>query len=165
MRRRGRESAQRLEKALIVGKLSVPINLVNGRTTKDPGSCFQIAIRDALDPSKMPGRCRTLADMTAEERAAIEAQYGAKIESSDGTDLIPVKVFILHINEKSIKVSQSEADWSGGHSDSLNRIVTWLPIAFVRGDISGIERNKRFVITIPRWLANERRLRKFSGKE
>lgn len=37
------------------------------------------AITNALDPTRANGKVRTLADMTPEERAELERQYGAKI--------------------------------------------------------------------------------------
>ena len=37
-------------------------------------------IQDALDPVKAPGKVRTLADMSPEERAAIEKRYAKEDE-------------------------------------------------------------------------------------
>lgn len=36
-------------------------------------------LADALDPERAPGPVKTLADMTPEERAAIEREYGCPI--------------------------------------------------------------------------------------
>lgn len=54
-----------------------------GGTHYDPAYNVAKAIADSLNPDKarVSGRVRTLNDMTPEERAAIEAQYGAKIDS------------------------------------------------------------------------------------
>ena len=43
---------------------------------RSPSGGIAKAIRDALDPTKAPSKGRTLADMTDEEKAIIEAKYG-----------------------------------------------------------------------------------------
>lgn len=47
----------------------------NPNASYDPARRIGAAIAEALDPVKAPGRVRTLADMTPEEREKIIAQY------------------------------------------------------------------------------------------
>jgi hypothetical protein len=65
------------------GKMRMASVGVVSRGCHTPANHLAQAIGEALDPARAPGRVRTLADMGAEERAALERQYGAKISSED----------------------------------------------------------------------------------
>lgn len=44
--------------------------------SRSPAGGIAKAIRDALDPVKAPGKCKTFAEMTPEERDEMERLYG-----------------------------------------------------------------------------------------
>lgn len=68
IRKRGKHRQKRYATVGVVSRLYTPE--------------YNIAkkIRDALDPIKAPGKVKTLADMTLEERVALERQYGVPIK-------------------------------------------------------------------------------------
>jgi len=45
----------------------------------NPSEAIAKAIREALDPNAAAGKCKTLSEMTDEERRRIEERFGAKI--------------------------------------------------------------------------------------
>lgn len=48
---------------------------MRGDVARSPALGIAKAIEDALDPARAPGRCRSLADMSAEEQAEMRALY------------------------------------------------------------------------------------------
>jgi len=58
-----------------ISKRSVKVSNQRG-ITHDPARSIAESIRDALDPVKQPSKVKTLADMTAAERAEMQRMYG-----------------------------------------------------------------------------------------
>ena len=130
--------------------VSVPINLGGGRSIKDPAVALQYAIREALDPVKMPGQVRTLKEMTQEERVRLEQQYGAEIKEETETALVSITVRVLGGSEKAIKVRQGS---------SPNCTVCWLPRSvIVDGDV--IESGCSVTLKLPMVWLRRRNLRR-----
>lgn len=82
---------------------------VQSRGFRQPAEVLGKAITEALDPSKAPGKVRTLSDMSSEEKAAIEKQYGAKIEASDRSQdlvLLPDGYVIIEETKKALRLAK-----------------------------------------------------------
>lgn len=47
----------------------------------NPAEAVARAIRESMDPSTAPGKCKTLSEMSPEERRRIEERLNAKIAS------------------------------------------------------------------------------------
>lgn len=60
-----------------VGLVGVTPRTGGGTVVNDPARAIGQRIADALDPGKAPGKVRTFADMTDEERQALTQQYSA----------------------------------------------------------------------------------------
>lgn len=131
--------------------ISCPINLCGGVSTKNPAEILRRALQDALDPVKMPGKCRTLKDMSPEERAAIEAQYGAKITQENQEDLVEVKVVVCSFTDRAVKVKQNTGvSW---------RHLRWLPLCEVHSD-DKLVAGQPATIRIPLRLVKQKGLRR-----
>lgn len=131
--------------------VSTPINLGGGRSTKDPRMALQLAIKDALDPTKMDGPVRALKDMSPEERAAIEKQYGTKIIEGDRNALVTVEVFVSFVTERAVLVLQGVpgASW---------HTRCWLPRSMIENGEHVVQGPT--TLRIPAWKALRAKLRR-----
>lgn len=62
------------------------VGLLTGSRSFNPAHKIARAITEALDPARAPGKIRTLADMSAEERMKLEREYGAAIKPAEHTE-------------------------------------------------------------------------------
>lgn len=123
------------------GKMRMAEVGVISRGCRSPAVQLGQAISEALDPARAPGKVRTLFDMTAEEKAAMEAQYDAKICPSDRSldlVLLPERWHTVGETEKALQLS------------SGSRTV-WIPKSEVEVLPDG--RFKTF-----RWLARHKKM-------
>lgn len=71
------------QRMVTLGSLSITRGS-SGTVTNDPSYAVASRISEALDPSKAPGKVRTLADMSEEEKEALAKEYGAPIKVRGG---------------------------------------------------------------------------------
>jgi hypothetical protein len=105
-----------------------------------PAHTIANQIGDALDATKAPGKCRTLADMSDKEKAALEERLGAPIAKTDREALWTSEAVVLAETENAIRLRIDRGDDT--------QAVFWLPKKFL---LKREELGDTVRVTMPTW--------------